>query len=104
MKKIFFTIFLAIILIGCQREKVSEIGVSHNKTLIIPPTDDLPVPKNSDSESEKSKNNNFLVGSILDKTEAYDVNSKIIDEIDEEKGYRTDKKFYDWLFKDKKDN
>ena len=104
MKKITYIIFLLFLLIGCQREKVSEVGVSHNKTLIIPPTNELPVPTQKNLKNEKPKTNNLLVGTILDKTEAFDITENIIDEIDEKDGYKNDYKFYQWLLEDKLKN
>ena len=44
MKKTFILFTLLSLLIGCQREKANEVGVGYNKSLIIPPTNDLPAP------------------------------------------------------------
>ena len=44
MKKTFLLLVLLNLLTGCQREKVNEVGVGYNKSLIIPPTNDLPTP------------------------------------------------------------
>ena len=41
MKKTLILLALLSLLIGCQREKANEVGVGYNKTLIIPPTNDL---------------------------------------------------------------
>ena len=43
MKKTFILLSLLSLLIGCQREKANEVGVGYNKSLIVPPTNDLPV-------------------------------------------------------------
>jgi hypothetical protein len=42
MKKTFILLALLSLLISCQREKANEVGVGYNKSLIIPPTNDLP--------------------------------------------------------------
>ena len=42
-----------------------------------------------------------LVDSILAQTEADQANSSIIDQIDQESGYKTDENFFQWLFKGK---
>ena len=43
MKKTFILLALLSLLISCQREKANEVGVGYNKSLIIPPTNDLPL-------------------------------------------------------------
>ena len=85
---------------GCQREKANELGVTHNKSLIIPPTNDLPLP-GSNNELNDEKNSNLLVETILNQTDANDVDPGIIDKIDESSGYETDENFIQWLFKGK---
>ena len=45
MKSIFLV--LLIFLISCQREIRNEVGVGYNKELIIPPTNDLPLPNST---------------------------------------------------------
>ena len=102
MKKLFLFILL-VLTIGCQREKINEIGVSYNKSLIIPPTNDLPDPDIQIQEvsNGKSKNINPVVRSILDQTESKQVNESIIEKIDNDSGYKTDENFFQWLFKGK---
>ena len=102
MKKLVLLIFL-VLTIGCQREKMNEIGVSYNKSLIIPPTNDLPDPniQNEEVSHDKSKIVNPIVRSILDQTESTQVNKSIIEKIDNDSGYKTDENFFQWLFKGK---
>ena len=88
-------------LLACQREKVSEVGVGYNKTLIIPPTNDLPIPGSTENSSEISKSRSPLVQSILDQTEATKADPSIIKKIDEDSGYSTDESIFDKLFKSK---
>jgi hypothetical protein len=102
MKKL-FTLILVLFAIGCQREKANEVGVGYNKSLIIPPSNDLPEP-NSQTQVEETTNSlsdNSIVKSILDQTDATQVNESVIERIDNESGYKTDKNFFQWLFKDK---
>ena len=102
MKKLFILI-LVLFAIGCQREKANEVGVGYNKSLIIPPSNDLPEP-NSQTQGEETTNSlsdNSIVKSILDQTDATQVNESVIERIDNESGYKTDKNFFQWLFKDK---
>ena len=102
MKKL-FTLILVLFAIGCQREKANEVGVGYNKSLIIPPSNDLPEP-NSQTQGEETTNSlsdNSIVKSILDQTDASQVNESVIERIDNESGYKTDKNFFQWLFKDK---
>ena len=102
MKKL-FTLILVLFAIGCQREKANEVGVGYNKSLIIPPSNDLPEP-NSQTQGEETTNSlsdNSIVKSILDQTDATQVNESVIERIDNESGYKTDKNFFQWLFKDK---
>ena len=102
MKKL-FTLILVLFAIGCQREKANEVGVGYNKSLIIPPINDLPEP-NSQTQGEETTNSlsdNSIVKSILDQTDATQVNESVIERIDNESGYKTDKNFFQWLFKDK---
>ena len=101
MKKTFILITLLSLLIGCQREKANEVGVGYNKSLIIPPTNDLPVPGPIDENTKSNHSSNPLVDSILTQTEADQANPSIIDQIDEESGYKTDENFFQWLFKGK---
>ena len=102
MKKL-FTLMLVLFAIGCQREKANEVGVGYNKSLIIPPSNDLPEP-NSQTQGEETTNSlsdNSIVKSILDQTDATQVNESVIERLDNESGYKTDKNFFQWLFKDK---
>jgi len=89
------------LIIACQREKANEIGVGYNKSLIIPPANDLPTPGSNQDVIESSQSSNLLVDSILAQTEADQANSSIIDQIDQESGYKTDENFFQWLFKGK---
>ena len=100
MKFLLYIIFL-VMLLACQREKVSDVGVGFNKTLIIPPTNDLPIPGSSENSSEISKSSSPLVQSILDQTEATNADPSIIKKIDEDSGYSTDESLFDKLFKSK---
>ena len=101
MKKTLFLLTLLSLLISCQREKVNEVGVGYNKSLIIPPSNDLPAPGPTQEVIESNQSANTLVDSILTQTEADQANPSIIDQIDEEIGYKTDEKFFQWLFKGK---
>ena len=101
MKKTFLLLVLLSLLTGCQREKANEVGVRYNKSLIIPPTNDLPRPSSNQEVIESSQSSNPLVDSILAQTEADQANSSIIDQIDQESGYKTDENFFQWLFKGK---
>ena len=101
MKKTLFLLTLLSLLIGCQREKANEVGVGYNKSLIIPPTNDLPTPGSTQESVESNQSSNPLVKSILTQTEANQTNPSIIDQIDEESGYKTDENFFQWLFKGK---
>ena len=101
MKKTLFLLTLFVLLIGCQREKANEVGVGYNKSLIVPPTNDLPAPGYTQELVESNKNSNPLVDSILTQTEANQANPSIIDQIDQESGYKTDENFFQWLFKGK---
>ena len=101
MKKTFLLLIFLSILSGCQREKANEVGVGYNKLLIIPPTNDLPTPGSNQEVNEKNQSSNPLVDSILTQTEADQANPSIIDQIDQESGYKTDENFFQWLFKGK---
>ncbi|GIR65293.1 MAG: hypothetical protein CM15mP70_04000 [Pelagibacteraceae bacterium] len=50
---------------------------------------------------ESNQSSNPLVDSILTQTEADQANPSIIDQIDQESGYKTDENFFQWLFKGK---
>ena len=102
MKK-FLILFLIILSFGCQREKMNEVGVGYNKTLLIPPTNDLPTPGTNDiiHSNQNEESDNSLVNSILEQTEANSANNAIIDKIDEDSGYKSDDGFFQWLIKGK---
>ena len=101
MNKTFILLTFLSLLIGCQREKANEIGVGYNKTLIIPPTNDLPTPGSTQEGVQGNSSSNPLVNSILTQTEADQADPSIIEQIDEDSGYKTDDNFFQWLFKDK---
>ena len=100
MKKLLI-LSLVLLSIGCQREKANEVGVGYNKSLIIPPTNDLPEPGSSQETTQSDQSSNPLVDSILTQTEANQAKPSIIDKIDQESGYKTDENFFQWLFKGK---
>ena len=95
------TIFLAIFVISCQREVKNELGLGYNKTLIIPPSNDLPTPNNDETNNNFNKNDNDVINSILNQTQAINVNPDIINKIDDESGYKTDENLFQKLFKGK---
>ena len=99
MKSIYI-ILLIIFTLSCQREERNQVGVGYNKTLIIPPTNDLPTPTSikEDKSSIKNSNNN-VINSILDQSNMEEIDPLIIDKIDEESGYNSDENFFQWLFK-----
>ena len=101
MKKTFILLTLLSLLISCQREKANEVGVGYNKSLIIPPTNDLPAPGSNQEVIQSDQNSNPLVDSILTQTEANQANPSIVDQIDQESGYKTDENFFQWLIKGK---
>ena len=84
MKKTFILLTLLSLLIGCQREKANEVGVGYNKSLIIPPTDDLPAPGSTQEVIQSDQSSNPLVDSILTQTQANQANPSIIDQIDQD--------------------
>ena len=102
MKKLFL-VLLIFITISCQRETRNNLGVGYNKTLIIPPTNDLPVP-NSSNNNELKDSSNPVITSRLNQTEAMDANPDIIEKIDNDSGYESDQLLFDRLFKGKKNN
>ena len=101
MIKKFVLLFLLFTILGCQREKISEIEIGYNETLIVPPTNNLPLPGEEIHEPKKNNNGNRLVESILIETKSYQSNETVIDIIDQESGYKTDENFFQWLFKGK---
>ena len=102
MKKLVLLILL-VLTIGCQREKVNEVGVSYNKSLIIPPSNDLPEPDIETQEifNGKPKSPNPIVKSIINQTGSSQSSESIIKKIDNDSGYKTDENFFQWLFKGK---
>ena len=99
MKSIYI-IFLIIFTLSCQREERNQLGVGYNKTLIIPPTNDLPTPTSMKEDKSIIKNsNNNVINSILDQSNMEEIDPLIIDKIDKESGYNSDENFFQWLFK-----
>ena len=94
-------IFLTIFVLSCQREVKNELGLGYNKTLIIPPSNDLPNPNTKETNNNLNNNDNAVINSILNQTQAIDVNPDIINKIDDESGYKTDKNLFQKLFKGK---
>ena len=103
MKKTFILLALLSLLISCQREKANELGVSHNRELIIPPTSDLPNPnvENNSNIINNFEDNDSLLNSIITQTKADKVDNSVLDKIDDQSGYETDENFIKWLFKGK---
>ena len=108
MKSIFLV--LLVFLISWQREIRNEVGVGYNKELIIPPTNDLPLPNSKgDNISNSQISSNPVIDSILNETKANEANPNIIDEIDSGNEHETDASniepkgnFFQRLFKGKK--
>ena len=99
MKSIFL-ILLLIVTLSCQRVERNELGVDYNKTLIIPPTNDLPKPKSKEvSNSNNDSIDNNVINSIFEQSNIEGADPSIIDKIDEESGYKSDENFLQWLFK-----
>lgn len=99
MKSIYI-ILLIIFTLSCQREERNQLGVGYNKTLIMPPTNDLPTPTSIKEDKSTIKNsNNNVINSILDQSNLEEIDPLIIDKIDEESGYNSDENFFQWLFK-----
>ena len=96
-------LLLLVLTIGCQREKINEVGVGYNKTLLAPSINDLPEPgtQTQEAPNTKSKSVNPIVESILDQANSKQVNESIIEKIDNDSGYKTDENFFQWLFKGK---
>ena len=101
--KILLILIFALFTIGCQRDKISDLGVGYNKTLILPPNNILPKPGSNDPDSSKdmSSSENNIVISIIDRTEENIIDENIIEKIDNVSGYKTDENFFQWLFKGK---
>ena len=94
-------ILLAIFIISCQREVKNELGLGYNKTLIVPPINDLPLPGAKEKNNNLNNNDNAIINSILNQTQATDVDSAIINKIDVDSGYKTDENLFQKLFKGK---
>lgn len=94
-------IFLTIFVLSCQREVKNELGLGYNKTLIIPPSNDLPNPNTKETNNNLNNIDNAVINSILNQTQAIDVNPDIINKIDDESGYKTDENLFQKLFKGK---
>ena len=109
MKSVFL-VLLIFLIISCQREIRNDLGVSYNQTLIIPPTNDLPLPNSTgDNISNSQISSNPVIDSILNETKANEANPNIIDEIDSGNELETDESdiepkgnFFQRLFKGKK--
>ena len=102
MKSIFLVliIFLAV---SCQRDTRNDLGVGYNKELIIPPTNNLPIPNSSiDTNIILEDSDNPVINSILSQTDAINADPNVIEEINNESGYETDELLFDRLFKGKK--
>lgn len=101
--KILLILIFTFFTIGCQRDKISDLGVGYNKTLILPPNNILPKPGSNDLDSSKdiSSSENNIVISIIDRTEENIIDENIIEKIDNVSGYKTDENFFQWLFKGK---
>ena len=99
MKSIYI-ILLIIFTLSCQREERNQLGVGYNKTLIMPPTNDLPTPTSiKEDKSTINNSNNNVINSILDQSNIEEIDPLIADKIDEESGYNSDENFFQWLFK-----
>ena len=61
-------ILLAIFIISCQREVKNELGLGYNKTLIVPPISDLPLPGAKEKNNNLNNNDNAIINSILNQT------------------------------------
>ena len=96
-------IFLIIFFISFQREVKNELGLGYNKTLIIPPSNDLPTP-NTEETNNFNNNENAVINSILNQTQAIDVNPDIINKLDDESGYKTDETYFKNFKGKSKDN
>ena len=102
MKSIYLVliIFLAV---SCQRDTRNDLGVGYNKELIIPPTNNLPIPNSSiDTNIVLEESDNPVINSILSQTDAINADPNVIEEINNESGYETDELLFDRLFKGKK--
>ena len=94
-------ILIVIFTVSCQREVKNELGLGYNKTLIVPPINDLPLPGATIKKNNSNNNDNAIISSILNKTQAKDVDPAIINKIDDDSGYKTDENLFQKLFKGK---
>jgi len=113
MKNIILILTISVLAIGCQRGKLNELSVDFNKSLIIPPTNDLPAPGSKTIREENKINtlmvgdnnesisNDDLVSNILTKTNSDKVSNDIRDQIDYDTGYKSEEGFFSWLLKGK---
>ena len=108
--KTILIVLLAIFIISCQREVKNELGLGYNKILIIPPTNDLPLPNSTvDDISNSQISSNPVIDSILNETKANEANPNKINEIESGNELETDESeiepkgnFFQRLFKGKK--
>ena len=113
MKNIILILTISLLAIGCQRGKLNELSVDFNKSLIIPPTNDLPAPGSKITreenkintlvvgENNESISNDNLVSNILTKANSDKVSNDIRDQIDYDTGYKSEEGFFSWLLKGK---
>ena len=94
-------ILLSIFIISYQRDVKNELGLGYNKTLIVPPINDLPLPGATEKNNNLNNNDNAIINSILNQTQATDVDPAIINKIDSDSGYKTDENLFQKLFKGK---
>ena len=94
-------ILLAICVISCQRDVKNDLGLGYNKTLIVPPIYDLPLPSTTEKNNNLNNNDNAIINSILNQTQATDADPAIINKIDGDSGYKTDENLFQKLFKGK---
>ena len=67
----------------------------------MPPNKYLPAPGSIKITTPNDQRSNSFDDSILTQPEAKQANPSIIDQIDQESGYKTDENFFQWLFKGK---
>ena len=101
--------FFLIVLSSCQREKLNELGIEFNKSLLVPPKYDLPEPGSISKMDEEdpdiidnskiSDSSISLVGDILEQTNSYKVDSSIRNEIDFDSGINNEEGFFENLLK-----
>lgn len=113
MSKIIFIFSCILILTACQRQKLNELSVNFNESLIKPPSNVLVLPgstktalkSNNDLNNEfiskdvKLTNNSNLINQILQKTNSQNSVDSIRDIIDYNNGYKNEEGFFEWLLK-----